>query len=103
MSAQRSAHILPCRSRRPDRQLPQLLPLLQILHFRIDQIPQPLQIHTSLRPRAHEHVPPNARSSDGVVDRELERPVEAHHLLHEVVRTGIHGVWPGNSDSEPPS
>lgn len=102
-AASRSAHVLPGRARDPDRQLAQVLPLLQVLHLCVDQIAQALEVDAALRARAHEYVAPDARRGDRVIDGRLHRAVEPHHLLHQVVRTWVHRVGPGNADGEPPS
>ena len=98
-----SVHVFPVRPRPAYRQLAHDLALPEVLHLCADEVPQALEVKAALRPRAHQQVAPDARGGDRILDRQLHRPVQSDHLLHEVVGAGVDRVGPCDSDGEPPA
>ena len=88
---------------RSNRQPSQQLPLPQILHLHIHQIPQPLQIKTPVPSRSHQDIPPYPSSSNRIVNRQLQRPMQSHHLLLKVVGARVIRIRPRNAVRKPPS
>jgi hypothetical protein len=97
------SHIVPIRPRRADRKLAHKLALAQVLDLGVDEVTQALEVQAAFRARTHKQVAPDAGRSDRVINSELHRSVQAHHLLHEVVWARVYRIWPCDTDSEPPS
>src|SRR6266852_5349522 len=102
-SIRKPSHIIPIRSRRADRKLAHMLALAQVLDFGVDEVTQAFKVQAALRARTHKQVAPYAGRGDRVINSELHRSVQAHHLLHQVVRARVYRIWPRDTDGEPPS
>ena len=85
-----------------DRQLAHQFPLPEILDFGMNQLSQTFKVDATFGSGSHEQIPPDSGSCDRVVDAELHWTMEANHLLHQVIGTGVVRVWPCDTDGKPP-
>jgi hypothetical protein len=98
-----SSQLVPVSSRGSDRQLPQELTLTQVPDFSIDEVSQSFEVETALGSRAHEKIPPDARSSNRIVDAKLHGSMESDHFLNKRFRARVRCIRPCNANSKPPA
>ena len=96
-------NFFPLRLAAENSEATEFLPGNKRFDLSVDKVSQSNQIHTSLCLGTHDEISPDSGSSDGVVQSELHRSIDADDLLDEIVWLRIHGVWPCCLNCEPPS